>query len=177
VAPSSRGLGRRPLKAVTPVRIRSGLPTNCQANGAGTSYVSYRVPGQPGADHFLIFCASSIFGRGRGYPGREDPPWHRVTVSPSVPLGTQKTEASCLYLSVNRLASYQQANVLAHWLREMASGLTAACALDASTFVSHFRCILRGLLVSGCMGAKIDLEIPELGGEVDEFYAQRYPRG
>jgi hypothetical protein len=26
LAPSSSGLGRRPLKAVTPVRIRSGLP-------------------------------------------------------------------------------------------------------------------------------------------------------
>ena len=26
LAPSSRGLGRRPLKPVTPVRIRSGLP-------------------------------------------------------------------------------------------------------------------------------------------------------
>ena len=33
MAPSSRGLGRRPLKAVTPVRIRSGLPTKCQAKG------------------------------------------------------------------------------------------------------------------------------------------------
>src|SRR5271155_3024210 len=27
-APSSRGLGRRPLKAVTPIRIRSGLHSN-----------------------------------------------------------------------------------------------------------------------------------------------------
>jgi hypothetical protein len=30
-APSSRGLGRRPLKAVTPVRIRSGLLGTRQA--------------------------------------------------------------------------------------------------------------------------------------------------
>lgn len=28
--PSSRGLGRRPLKAVTPVRIRSGLPSTTE---------------------------------------------------------------------------------------------------------------------------------------------------
>ena len=66
MAPSSRGLGRRPLKAVTPVRIRSGLPTKCQANGLALVMSTTCVPGIPGTHHFQIFYGSSI----SAWPGR-----------------------------------------------------------------------------------------------------------
>ena len=48
-APSSRGLGRRPLKAVTPVRIRSGLHSACSAGGAT------RLP----LSRFLVCCGGT----------------------------------------------------------------------------------------------------------------------
>src|SRR5271170_6643848 len=44
-APSSRGLGRRPLKAVTPVRIRSGLLRNTSRAALPHHPVRYQCSG------------------------------------------------------------------------------------------------------------------------------------
>jgi hypothetical protein len=72
-APSSRGLGRRPLKAVTPVRIRSGLhqPRSAEAltrESAGRSLVA-SAPGDapPGPTRRR---AAPGAGRNRGKCGR-----------------------------------------------------------------------------------------------------------
>ncbi len=90
-APSSRGLGRRPLKAVTPVRIRSGLHSACSAGGAT------RLP----LSRFLVCCGGTTptppgAGFARGGVGRRwgasgsrfsvgcgDPPRPPVWVSPA----------------------------------------------------------------------------------------------
>src|SRR5580658_2608206 len=55
-APSSRGLGRRPLKAVTPVRIRSGLralePPACRKRMRGAlRFTPGDDPRTPGAGY------------------------------------------------------------------------------------------------------------------------------
>ena len=58
-APSSRGLGRRPLKAVTPVRIRSGLQV---AEGPA----GFRWPGIPGVGPGWTVGTGCATGPGSG---------------------------------------------------------------------------------------------------------------